>query len=758
MDNTARDIATVTDRASISRYRDTCHDLLLFFDHVGADLPLPYQIQEGVPVQPAPNLSFSTTAMVLHALSVSTGSIRKSALVPAVRTWEPLKSTARITALTAGAAQTLYDNLVDEPAPGVAGAPRLTHSSTWGWDDPLSLMWFYEIVGAADPQVPAAIVTRLHTVAQQRISDAFANPSSPVLRGDTFGSGAAPVSHVFPLLRLVQLYQSAPAQLGTDVAETATLQKHLLDQLHLQLSFSAIRDSDFDPAQLVFALEALLTLNSDIAERSLIDRVVEVLHESQPRNPYWRPIRPLTINPQGMILLPQSVEVANSLLRICSILDSEHHARSCFSESLDLLRTYSDWLESRGVKGNTGAWSFEGWQSEHTHTPGLVHLWATSQVLLFFEHYAAMLQDHIARQMRESVGMSVATQVPQDSPESFWTDDVATKEPLTSLPAGSALRVYDNIWNRFVRPRLGTGSVKDAHYSMVIYGPPGTGKTKLAQDISMALGSPLITITPSDFIEKGEAGVETRARELFDVLAEQHGVVVLFDEIDRLVLDRDSDQYGEQSDMFQFMTPGMLTKLQSLRDGKQAIFIISTNYFERIDTAIKRPGRIDDHVLVLPPDRAQRRRILTKYLEDSGLDLAGITDAVWKAVTDSTVLCIYKELTGVCDQAINLSENAGTPLHSALEEVARNSRPGISRVAYRSRFLDDEKRVRNDLERCPTEEFVMLSYLVAEVQGNLYQEAWMKEVLREGLDRGIISDPSVVAYLRAEMERQAAAH
>ncbi len=58
---------------------------------------------------------------------------------------------------------------------------------------------------------------------------------------------------------------------------------------------------------------------------------------------------------------------------------------------------------------------------------------------------------------------------------------------------------------------------------------------------------------------------------------EQVEAVILLDEIDRLILDRDSKLYSKQGDMFQVRTPGMLPKLKDLRGQKRSIFIIATH-------------------------------------------------------------------------------------------------------------------------------------------------------------------------------------
>ncbi len=52
--------------------------------------------------------------------------------------------------------------------------------------------------------------------------------------------------------------------------------------------------------------------------------------------------------------------------------------------------------------------------------------------------------------------------------------------------------------------------------------------------------------------------------------------------------------------------------MRDLRAQAGAIFVIATNYEERIDPAAKRVGRIDEKFLICPPGRAQRFEIIKK--------------------------------------------------------------------------------------------------------------------------------------------------
>ena len=60
----------------------------------------------------------------------------------------------------------------------------------------------------------------------------------------------------------------------------------------------------------------------------------------------------------------------------------------------------------------------------------------------------------------------------------------------------------------------------------------------------------------------------------------------------------------------------MLTKLNNLRKKGRVIFVVATNYAERIDAALMRRGRIDDHFRLLPPDLARRKILLERFLKE----------------------------------------------------------------------------------------------------------------------------------------------
>jgi SpoVK/Ycf46/Vps4 family AAA+-type ATPase len=74
-------------------------------------------------------------------------------------------------------------------------------------------------------------------------------------------------------------------------------------------------------------------------------------------------------------------------------------------------------------------------------------------------------------------------------------------------------------------------------------------------------------------------------------------MVVLLDEFDELVRERESEGTLQS----RFLTTAMLPKLAALSARRRIVYIIATNHLERFDVAIRRRGRFDMILPVMPP-------------------------------------------------------------------------------------------------------------------------------------------------------------
>jgi hypothetical protein len=91
--------------------------------------------------------------------------------------------------------------------------------------------------------------------------------------------------------------------------------------------------------------------------------------------------------------------------------------------------------------------------------------------------------------------------------------------------------------------------------------------------------------------------VQQTADGIFGRLMEVDHAVILFDEIDELVREREQepDQFGR------FLTTSMLPRLAELWKARKVIYFVATNHIEFFDRAITRSERFDAVVYLSPP-------------------------------------------------------------------------------------------------------------------------------------------------------------
>jgi hypothetical protein len=755
-------------RESLSRVQALTTEVLGVFDRFFLDgNTWPYELVSGQAAIESKRYSFSTAAMITFALKLALGDIRQSVLVPEVDQLQP--SLDGSNALRTKVARALT-NLATKAV--LKGRPkRLLTSETFGPDDPFTLTWLLETLRDETDATLASLrdlaITRADITASRVLSRKVAvkagRPRDP-LRDALDVDSKARVEHAFPLLRALQLAEAVSRFSSTTLSrsrDVSWLRDLLLRRIYYYLSQGDVASSEFDAADLIFSLEAWLLCTPVEPTTSVIDRVFELLAQTPSTGRSWRPIRPIKVTSQGFVLPPQSIEVANSLLRICS---APHlRQRDYFGRYRGLFASYLDWLLGRVFRSYTSEapediWQFSGWESEHTYAGDRIHLWQTSQALIFLQTYSATLRSDIARTSLRLAGMYPVVIKPPPEPagkvgskvelghEAPKPENWKDWEPMTADPSGT-YQVYNAIQREVVQGNRGLASI-------LLYGPPGTGKSTVAEYLALETGFPMITITPGDFITSGSEAVEGRAKALFDVLSQQSRIVILFDEIDNLLLDRDSRLYQNQSDVFQLLGPGMLTKLGRLTASHRVLLIIATNYYERIDRAIKRPGRIDFRYLVMPPDSAQRRRRLEKDVDNWD----GLAEQRRAQIIRQTVRFTYKELTSLA-AAVNSAGLSGSLLSDALLANIR-AQPAVcnlSSYGVRLGWSDNTNgRVALMTVERPLEEVALIARLELEANKDLPDKPWwLSRTITEALNANLVRDPAVAAQLKAAVQRQA---
>ena len=192
---------------------------------------------------------------------------------------------------------------------------------------------------------------------------------------------------------------------------------------------------------------------------------------------------------------------------------------------------------------------------------------------------------------------------------------------------------------------------------LLLLGPPGTGKTLLARAMAGEAGVPFFAVTGADFEEKYTGVGAKRIRELFEAAKRHKRAIIFIDEIDAVGGKRTHSEYDDGD-------PSCINELLNQMDGfassSGVIVIAATNYKEKLDSALVRPGRFDRHVTVPVPDIKGRRDILQLYAHKMKLDPAVDLNRIARGTVGMTGADLFHLLNSAALRASTLGRPAVT--------------------------------------------------------------------------------------------------
>jgi SpoVK/Ycf46/Vps4 family AAA+-type ATPase len=251
-------------------------------------------------------------------------------------------------------------------------------------------------------------------------------------------------------------------------------------------------------------------------------------------------------------------------------------------------------------------------------------------------------------------------------PPAFVGDSDEPGEPVLEESPPAGIRLADVGGMEQVKQRLETAFLgpmrnpelakmygKSLRGGLLLYGPPGCGKTFIAKAVAGELGARFYSVSLADVLDQWLGAAERNIKEIFGTARRNSPCVLFLDEVDAIGHRR--SRIGSGWTGLRSAVNQLLTEMDSVGSDNEGVFILAaTNHPWDVDPALRRPGRFDRTVLVLPPDAVARESILRYHLRDrplaridvnvlvrrtedfSGADLAHLTDSAAElALADS---------------------------------------------------------------------------------------------------------------------------
>lgn len=164
---------------------------------------------------------------------------------------------------------------------------------------------------------------------------------------------------------------------------------------------------------------------------------------------------------------------------------------------------------------------------------------------------------------------------------------------------------------------------------LLLYGVPGNAKTALVRACAAYFNMTFFLVNASELASGTVGSTERALREVFEAAKANAPSIVFFDEIDAIGRKRDNQHLNRPSDL---ALNSLLTELDGFV-AREGVYVVgATNRVDILDEALLRPGRFDNKVEVLSPNREGRVALFQFFAREMPVE-----DGVeWEKLADYT--------------------------------------------------------------------------------------------------------------------------
>ena len=195
---------------------------------------------------------------------------------------------------------------------------------------------------------------------------------------------------------------------------------------------------------------------------------------------------------------------------------------------------------------------------------------------------------------------------------------------------------------------------------LLMYGPPGCGKTFLARAVAGELEAGFLRIDLGHVVDMWLGYSRRSIPEIFETARTSAPCLLYLDQLDAIGPRR----AGRRHSIGRGVVDQLVAELYSASEEHEGVFVIAaTEHPWDVDSLLRRPGRLDHRLLVLPLDREAREAVMRSVLD--GRPLAEDLDVT--ALATRTDRYSASDLAQLCESA------AAAALDASI--VSNSSRP-----------------------------------------------------------------------------------